>query len=888
VRRYLETPEDEEARERLRTWLRHVQEGYHYDRIFLLDARGRERMAEPVARRPVSRSTIQRAAEALRKNQVVFADFYLNEFDRRIYLAILIPIFEEGGAGRALGTLVLRIDPGQYLYPFLKRWPTPSRTAETLIVRREGNDVLFLNELRFQKDTALNLRVPLARVDFPAVKAVLGLEGVVEGRDYRGVPVIADVRAVPDAPWFLVARMDTSEVYEPMREKLWMMVALVGSLLIGAGGSVGLVWRQQRTQFYREKCDAAEALRESEERFRLLVEGVKDYAIIMLDPAGNVMSWNQGAERIKGYREVEIMGRNFSLFYPEEDVKQGKPQQQLERAVADGRFEDEGWRVRKDGSRFWANAVITALLDETGQLRAFSKVTRDISEKKKVEVKLQRSRFALLEAQKLAKLGNWEWDVKAGLHTWSEEIYNIYGRNPELPPADIQEVPKYFTPESWTRLNAAVENGMTNGVPYECDAEVVRPDGAHRWVTARGEAVRDAHGAVVMLRGTVQDITERKRAEEAIRESEQKFSIMFHKAGFAAALSRLPDGALVDVNEAWVKMFGYTREETIGRTTLELNINPDAATRARIIAQLQERGSVRDQELTLHTKSGDPRVLLANVDLVDMSGQKYVLNTVQDITERKKAEAEICKLNEELEQRVIDRTAQLDAANKELEAFSYSVSHDLRAPLRHLTGFVELLNKRATMLDDKSRHYLEVIGGAASQMGCLVDDLLSFSRMGRSEMMRSQVDLRILLDEAIHDLRTDTKGRNILWDIKDLPKVTGDPAMLKLVFVNLLSNAVKFSKMREQVVIEVGCDRTDGGETIVYVKDNGVGFNMKYVDKLFNLFQRLHRPEEFEGTGVGLANVRRIIHRHGGKTWAKGETGQGATIFFSLPVIKGG
>jgi light-regulated signal transduction histidine kinase (bacteriophytochrome) len=201
---------------------------------------------------------------------------------------------------------------------------------------------------------------------------------------------------------------------------------------------------------------------------------------------------------------------------------------------------------------------------------------------------------------------------------------------------------------------------------------------------------------------------------------------------------------------------------------------------------------------------------------------------------------------------------------------------------------VELLNKRATMLDDKSRHYLEVIGGAASQMGRLVDDLLSFSRMGRSEMMRSRVDLRALLDEAIHDLRTDTKGRNINWDINALPVVSGDPAMLKLVFVNLLSNAVKFTKLREQAKIEVGCERADAGETIVYVRDNGVGFDMKYVHKLFNLFQRLHRPEEFEGTGVGLANVRRIIHRHGGKTWAEGEPRQGATMFFSLPDIKGG
>jgi PAS domain S-box-containing protein len=179
--------------------------------------------------------------------------------------------------------------------------------------------------------------------------------------------------------------MDASEVYEPMREKLWLMVALVGTLLIGASGGVELVWRRQRTQFYREKYEAAEALAESEEQISLLVDGVRDYAIFMLDPAGNVASWNQGAERIKGYRYEEIIGRHFSCFYTEEDILQGKPQRELERAAADGRSEDEGWRLRKDGTRFWANAVISALRDETGRLRGFTKVTRDVTEQRRAQ-----------------------------------------------------------------------------------------------------------------------------------------------------------------------------------------------------------------------------------------------------------------------------------------------------------------------------------------------------------------------------------------------------------------------------------------------------------------------------------------------------------------------
>ena len=385
VRRCLERPEDKEAEARLRTWLRHVQQAYHYDRVFLLDARGKERMSAPEARRPISNHLILRAAEVLHTKQLAFEDFYRNEYDGCVYLAVLIPILDEQDNGRAAGTLVLRIDPEQHFYAFLNRWPTPSKTAETLLVRRDGNEVLFLNELRFQKNTALKLRRSLEQKELPAAQAVLGRQGIMEGRDYRGVPVIADVRPVPDSPWFLVSRMDIFEIYGPMREKLWLMVVLVGALLLGAGGGVGLVWRRQRTQFYREKCEASEALRDSEERLHMLIEGVRDYAIFLLDRDGKVASWNAGAERLKGYQASEILGRDYALFFTPEDRESGKPRGLLDEANAKGRVEDEGLRVRKDGSRFWADAVITVLQDPDGRPRGFAKITRDVTERRQRE-----------------------------------------------------------------------------------------------------------------------------------------------------------------------------------------------------------------------------------------------------------------------------------------------------------------------------------------------------------------------------------------------------------------------------------------------------------------------------------------------------------------------
>jgi light-regulated signal transduction histidine kinase (bacteriophytochrome) len=266
--------------------------------------------------------------------------------------------------------------------------------------------------------------------------------------------------------------------------------------------------------------------------------------------------------------------------------------------------------------------------------------------------------------------------------------------------------------------------------------------------------------------------------------------------------------------------------------------------------------------------------------------QSLLDQTLREMAERKRGEAEIRALNKDLEYHV----AQLESANKELESFSYSVSHDLRAPLRHINGYVELLLKNASSsLDEKSLRYLTTISDSANRMGLLIDDLLAFSRIGRVEMQKTEFSLERLVEEVMDDLGHEMEGREIIWERGPLPDVYGDRSMMKLVFLNLVSNAIKFTSPRKQAKIDIGTAEGKDDETVVFIRDNGVGFDMKYADKLFGVFQRLHSADQFEGTGIGLANVQRVIHRHGGKIWAESGLEQGATFYVSIPKsIKGG
>jgi PAS domain S-box-containing protein len=744
VRRTRNQPEEGETRSQLRRWLWLFQSSFAYDRVFLLDARGALWMQATEAPEPVEAHLARDAVETLQSGETRFLDFHRDVPEGPAWLALLVPIFDEQDGHAPLGVVVLRIDPASHLYPFINRWPTPSQTAETLLVRRDGDEVLFLNELRFLKDAALRLRRSLMETQYPSVKAVLGQEGIVNGVDYRGEPVIAAVRAVPESPWFLVARIDVSEVYAPARERLWLVIVLIGALILGAGAALGLAWRQRSAAFYRERAEAAEALRLSEARFRTAIQEAP-FPILIHAEDGEVLAISRTWTEITGYSHADIPTIN-------------------------------AWTEKAYGDR---------------------------------------------------------------RHLVREDVEKLYGLTQRKAEGEYAILCRDGSQRIWDFSSMPLPT---------------LPDG-------RRVVVSMAH-----------DVTDRKQAEGALRQSEVRLLAILDATPFPVALVDVEDNQIEFWSRSALTLFGHTAPTAPEWYQIAY---PDPEYRSEVVRRwkpcLEEARrtsqTVNTGEYRVTCQDGSVRICELFATFL---GNRLIV-TFSDVTERKQAEEALKKNEQELRRK-----------NDELQQFTYTVSHDLKSPLvtiRTFLGYLEadLRGQNAKPVEKD----LAYIRGAADRMSRLLDELLELSRVGHQRSPFTEVSLQDVAKEALGLVAGQIATRGAKVQVTEEPVwLHGDRRRLVELFQNLVDNAVKFMGNQAAPLIRIGVEQAEG-ETVLLVQDNGIGIDPRHRSKLFGLFEKLDPATE--GMGMGLALVKRIVEVHGGRIGLESAgPGQGTTVRFTL------
>jgi len=546
-----------------------------------------------------------------------------------------------------------------------------------------------------------------------------------------------------------------------------------------------------------------------------------------------------------------------------------------------GRYTGE-YLATLSGRQIRINLRTTPVFDAEGKVSGGVGIVEDISAQHEAESMLNESETRYALAMRGTNEGLWDWNPVSHSLFLSSRLLSLLGAEGEHQRTTSEEWLKLIHTQDRARFQSALIAHLKGQTPhFECEYRVRDRKGEFRWVLARGLAQRDEHGRAYRMVGSIGDITERKRAEARLQ-SELRFTRTLIDSLPVALLVIRPDGSISLWNRFFSQLLGYEDEEIANMMAMRLVAPKDKALLGAHMACALQQGKA-NARAELITRDGRTLPFDFLARSVELEGETRLLCIASDISEQLAIEASMRDINRELEARVAERTAQLTAALKELESFSYSVSHDLRAPLRAIDGYSAILaSDYGHAFDDEARLLFQRMRAAVQRMGMLIDDLLDLARVSRQNLERRRVDLSALAAEIAQELQHSDPQRRVRFDIEPDLQVDADPSLLRIALENLLGNAWKFTSRRDEAQIRVSRLRDQAGEDGYCVQDNGAGFDMRYADKLFGAFQRLHHERDFEGTGIGLATVARIVARHGGRIWAHGEPDKGARFCFTL------
>ncbi len=628
-------------------------------------------------------------------------------------------------------------------------------------------------------------------------------------------------------------------------------------------------------------------LQNEQDKYKLIADYSND-VIWTLNMDGKFTYVSPSVYKLRGYTPEEVMKQSFeealtstsarnlfNLLRHFDELMQSNPGK-----VPSVITEIE--QSRKDGSTVWTEASVTTVMDDRGKPSFFIGVTRNIHDRKRKESELKRSEenYRLLAETALDYIlvhdieGIITYVNPSGLEASGYELEELAGK-------DVS----FLVPEKYHTQIAGMNESRKNGdkQQYRYEIEFRKKDGTLVPLEVSSALMflnRKPVSVLVMAR----DISERKKIEQTIRESEKRFRSYIEDTP-VPIFNINKENKILYVNRACCDYLGIHKDRLVGKNFMEFVSEKDKQDLESRLNQLKKNSKINTE--SRFSLSGG-KELIAIVSGARIEENSYLIYTI-DITQRLIAERkaqqtdrEIRKLNSGLEKLVTKRTLQLEMANKELEAFSYSVSHDLRAPLRHINAFAKLLAQSVNARNmEKTAHYIEIINESVDKMKDLIDNLLMLSRMGRAELVLHKFAMDQIVKQVIEEMRMETNGREIEWKIEPMGEITADNKLLKQVWFNLISNSVKFTSLQKKAVIEIGKMKKDRKE-VFYIRDNGAGFDPEYQDKLFGVFQRLHSESEFEGTGIGLATVKRIIDKHKGEIWAESEPGKGACFYFFI------